>query len=76
MKNKNKKKWWVKSTVCVTLNYIEYLLVLMSACDYWMCLEFCFASLVGIYVGIASSSVGIQICTRTGGIKKYKSITK
>ena len=33
-----------------------------------------FASLVGIHVGIASSSVGIKICTRTGGIKKYKSI--
>ena len=35
-----------------------------------------FASLIGIAAGIASSAVGIKICTIAAIIKKYKSITK
>ena len=35
-----------------------------------------FASLIGIPAGIASSAVGIKICTIAAIIKKYKSITK
>ena len=35
-----------------------------------------FASLVGIPVGIASSTIGLKICVITAGIKKYKSIIK
>ena len=35
-----------------------------------------FASLVGINIGIASSTIGLQVCAITAGIKKYKSITK
>ena len=34
------------------------------------------ASLACIPVGIASSAVGIKICTNTARIKKYKSILK
>ena len=35
-----------------------------------------FASLVGIPIGITSSSIGLKICAITVGIKKYKSIIK
>ena len=35
-----------------------------------------FASVVCVPVGIADSAVGIKICAITGGIKKYKPITK
>ena len=35
-----------------------------------------FAALVGISVGITSSAVGIKICAKTAGIKRYKSIIK
>ena len=35
-----------------------------------------FASLIGIPVGFTSSAIGLQICTITAGIKKYKSIIK
>ena len=46
------------------LNYVENLLVLVSA----------FAPLVCVSVGIASFAVGIKIHGITAGIKKYKSI--
>ena len=46
------------------LNYVENLLVLVSA----------FAPLVCVSVGIASFTVGIKIHEITAGIKKYKSI--
>ena len=35
-----------------------------------------FASLVGIPIGIASSTIGLKICVITIGIKKYKLIIK
>ena len=35
-----------------------------------------FASLVGIPIVIASSTIGLKFCVITGGIKKYKSIIK
>ena len=34
------------------------------------------ASLVGIPIGTASSAVGLKVCVRTAGMKKYKSIIK
>ena len=34
------------------------------------------ASLVGIPIGTATSAVGLKVCVRTAGIKKYKSIIK
>ena len=33
-------------------------------------------SLIGVYIGITSSSIGLEICARTAGIKKYKSILR
>ena len=35
-----------------------------------------FAPLVGVPIGITSSSIGLNICSITAGIKKYKSIIK
>ena len=32
--------------------------------------------MLGIRIGITSSSIGLKICTTTAGIKKYKSIIK
>ena len=32
--------------------------------------------MLGICIGITSSSIGLKICTTTAGIKKYKSIIK
>ena len=33
-----------------------------------------FASLVGVPVGITSTSLGLKICGLTAGIEKYKSV--
>ena len=58
-----------------TLNYIEHFLIL--ACTITGCVSIsAFASLVGIPIGITSSSIGLKICAITVGIKKYKSIIK
>ena len=35
-----------------------------------------FASLVGILVGVASSTIGLKICVITAAIKNYESIIK
>ena len=61
--------------VCTTLNYIEYLLSLISVIS--GCLSiFVFTSLVGIPIDITCSVVGLKICAITAGIKKYKPIVK
>ena len=61
--------------VSKVLNYIENLLSVVSTitgCVY----IFAFASLVGVQIGIASSTIELKICVITTGIKKYKSINK
>ena len=55
--------------VCVTLNYIENLLISTSAVT-WCVSVSVFAFLVGISEGITNSAVGLKICTITVGIKK------
>ena len=35
-----------------------------------------FFSLIGIFIGITSSAIGLKICAITAGIKKYTSIIK
>ena len=59
--------WQVKSTkkTCTILNYVEHLPILIST----TC-----ASLVVIFVGIASSAAQLNICKITAGIKKCNSI--
>ena len=61
--------------VCTTLNYIEHFLILGSTITGCVSIS-AFASLVGIPIGIASSTIGLKICVITAGIKKYKSIIK
>ena len=61
--------------VCKVLNYIEHLLIIISTITGCVSIS-AFASLVGIPIGIASSTIGLKICVITAGIKKYKSIIK
>ena len=61
--------------VCRGLNYIQHLLIVISAvtgCGFISA----FGSLLGISIGIASFAIGLKICAITAGIKKYKSIIK
>ena len=57
--------------VCTFLNYIEHLLILVSAASGCASI-FVFAFLVCIPVGIASSALGIKISAITVRIKKCK----
>ena len=68
MSNKHK-------NICGILNNIECLLILVSTVTGCVSIS-AYVSLVGIPVGIASSVVGLKICVKTAGIKKYKSIIK
>ena len=59
--------------VRMTLNYIEHFLILASTNTVCVFITF-FSSLVGIPIGITSSTIGVKICAITARIKKYKSI--
>ena len=61
--------------VCMTLNYVEYLLILASVVTGCLFIS-AFASLAGVPAGIVSSAATIKICVATAGIKNYKSIFK
>ena len=69
MTNKKHKK------ICTTLNYVEHLLILISAVTGCVSIS-AFASLVDIPIGFKSSAVGLKIYVITAGIKIYKSIIK
>ena len=58
---------------CKTLNCIEHLLILASTFTGCVLIS-AFASVVGIPVGITSSTVSLKICVITARIKTYKSI--
>ena len=55
--------------VCRTLNYVEHFLILGSRITGCISIS-AFASLVGIPIGITSSSIGLKICVITVAIKK------
>ena len=59
--------------VCRNLNYIDHLLVLISTITRCVSIS-CFASLVGISIGITTSAVGLKTYVITAAIKKYKSL--
>ena len=61
--------------VCTTLNYIEHFLILTSTIAGYVSISY-FASLFGIPIGVTSSAIGLKICARSAGIKKYKSLIK
>ena len=59
--------------VCTTLNYIEHFLILASTITGCISIS-AFASLIGIPIGITSSSIELNVCAITGRTKKCKSI--
>ena len=61
--------------VCRVLNYIEHLLVLVSAVTGCVSIS-TFASLVGILVGICEFCSRIKKCVITAGIKNHKPLIK
>ena len=61
--------------VCTTLNYNELFFILTSAVTGSISIS-AFASLLGISIGITNSTIGLKICAKTAGVKKYKSIIK
>ena len=61
--------------VCTRLHYIAYFLILASTITGCISI-FDFASLIGIIIGITSSTIELKVCAITVGIKKYKSLIK
>ena len=57
------------------LNYIDHSLIAISIFTGCVSIS-AFASLVGFTIGIVSSTIGLEICVITAGIKKYKLIIK
>ena len=53
------------------MNYIDHLLTDISSINKCVSIS-AFASLIGISIGITSSAIGLNICVKTAGIKKYK----
>ena len=62
-------------TVCRDLNYFEHFIIFDSALSSCVSISV-FASLIGVFVGIASSAVESKVCAITAEIKMYKSIIK
>ena len=67
--NKNELMSKKHKKVYRVLNYIEHLLILISAVNGCVFIS-AFASLVGIPIGITSSAIGLQMCVITAGINK------
>ena len=61
--------------VCITLNYIEHFFILASTITGCISIS-AFSYLIGIPIGITSSTIRLNICAITAGIKKYKPIIK
>ena len=60
---------------CRFLNYTDYSLIVISAITGCVSIS-AFASLIGIPIGIACSAIGLKICVKTTGVKRYKSVIK
>ena len=61
--------------VCRVLNCNDYSLITISTITGFVSIS-AFASLVGIPIGIGSSTIGLKICVITARIKQYKPIIK
>ena len=61
--------------VCRVLNYIKNSLIAIFTITCCVSISI-FLSLVGIPMGIVSSTIGLKICVIIAGSKKYKSIIK
>ena len=73
--NKNQSISKKHKKVCRVLNCIDHLLIAVPTFTGYVSISD-FASLVAIPIGIAKSAIGLKICVMTGGIQKYKSISK
>ena len=60
---------------CTALNYVEHYLILASAITGCISIS-SLASLLGVPIGIKSSTIGLKNCAITAWIKKYKSVVK
>ena len=58
--------------VCTTLNYIEFVLILVPAITGCFSVS-TFASLIGIPIGLTSFAIGLKICE---WLQKLKSISQ
>ena len=61
--------------VFTTLNYIEHIFLLAYTITRCISIS-AFASFIGIPIGITNSAIGLKICAKPAGFKKYKSIIK
>ena len=61
--------------ICTALNYIEHFLIFASTITGCISIS-AFVSLIGIPIGITSSTIGCKLCTKPAGMEKYKSILK
>ena len=57
--------------VCITLIYIEHWLIFASVISIGILISV-FAFSLGIPIGITSSAIGLKICVKVAGIRKYK----
>ena len=64
-----------KHKVCRILNYIDHLVITISAITGCVSIS-AFTSLVGITIGVISSAIRLKICVITSEIKRKKSIIK
>ena len=67
--NQNESMSQKHKNVCGVLNYIKRSLIAISTITGCASIS-AFASLVGILIGIKSSTIGLKICVITAGIKK------
>ena len=71
-RNQNKLMTKKHKTVCRVLNYTEHLLIITSPVSRCISVS-SFASLIGIPIGITTSTIKLNICGITTRFKNFKS---
>ena len=65
--NQNKLMSEIDKRVCITLNYIEYFLILASKITECISIS-AFASLLGVSIVITNPAIELKICAITAGV--------
>ena len=65
--NQNKLMSTIAKRVCITLNYIEYFLILASKITECISIS-AFASLLGVSIVITNPAIELKICAITAGV--------
>ena len=65
--NQNKLMSKIDKRVCITLNYIEYFLILASKITECISVS-AFASLLGVSIVITNPAIELKICAITAGV--------